>query len=70
MQILNKIEEFIFPCTRKIERVREENETAFKEAVCAIRSLAGHTCVRNIINDRPEDGRKADHAVRVQSTVD
>lgn len=51
MRILNKIENFFFPCTREIERVKRENTQAIHEAICILQTLAGHRSARCLVQD-------------------
>lgn len=48
MQILNRIEQFFFPCTQALKDAHQDNKKAVREAVCAIRE-AGEACSK-IIN--------------------
>ncbi|MET3414771.1 hypothetical protein ABIC30_005973 [Methylobacterium sp. 1030] len=56
MQILARLERWIFPCTRRIEQAHKENSRAVYEAVCTIRSLHG----RRTVNCLTESGKPAE----------
>lgn len=61
MRILDKIEQWLFPCLREIERVSGENRKAAREAVNAIQSVEGQRSMESIT--------RRNNVIQVQSSI-